>query len=149
MIRPITEYAAPLWHSGLIESDCKKIEKLPKKALGIILGVTYIDYKRYYKFNNQVLSYGNVIRKLGLIPLSERREILTNNFALKTFKQGIHKKMFQEKENVISTRNPNVVVERQYNSDRHYKSAIPYMQRILNSVKWTIILLIQFFYIKC
>ena len=41
IIRPITEYAAPLWHSGLTETDCKKIEKLQKKALGIILGVTY------------------------------------------------------------------------------------------------------------
>ena len=134
IIRPITEYAAPLWHSGLTETDCKKIEKLQKKALGIILGVTYIENKRYYKFNNQVLSYGSVIEKLGLISLSERREILTNSFALKTFKQGIHKEMFQEKVNVISTRNPSVVVERQYNSDRHYKSAIPYMLRILNGV---------------
>ena len=104
------------------------------QALRMIFRVMYIDNKRYYKFELKVLSYGSVIEKHGLIYLSERREILTNSFALKTFKQGIHKEMFQEKVNVISTRNPSVVIERQYNSDRHYKSAIPYMLRILNGV---------------
>jgi hypothetical protein len=35
LIRPITEYAAPLWHSGILECDKRKFETLQKKALGI------------------------------------------------------------------------------------------------------------------
>ncbi len=46
LIRPITEYAAPLWHNGLLEVDSRKLENLQKKAFGLILGTVYIDYKR-------------------------------------------------------------------------------------------------------
>ena len=46
MLRPITEYAVPLWHSGLTDADSKKIEFLQKNALGIIFGCVYIDNKR-------------------------------------------------------------------------------------------------------
>ena len=46
VLRPITEYAAPLWHSGLCDADNKKIEKLQKKVLGMILGTKYIEHKR-------------------------------------------------------------------------------------------------------
>merc|ERR1711989_218748 len=49
LIRPITEYAAPLWHSGLSKEDTSKLESLKKKAVGMILGTFYLDHKRYYK----------------------------------------------------------------------------------------------------
>ena len=31
MLRPITEYAVPLWHPGLTDGDSNKIEFLQKK----------------------------------------------------------------------------------------------------------------------
>ena len=31
IVRPVTEYAVPLWHSGLTEGDSNKIEMLQKK----------------------------------------------------------------------------------------------------------------------
>ena len=133
IIRPTTEYAVPLWHSGLTKSDENELEKLQKKALGIILGVTYLDYRRYYKLKNEIATYEVALEKLGLIPLSKRREILTSNFALQTFNKGLHKDMFTKKDVLIPTRNPNIVEERLCNSDRHYKSALPNMLRILNT----------------
>ena len=33
MLRPVTEYAAPLWHSGLNEADARVLETLKKKCL--------------------------------------------------------------------------------------------------------------------
>ena len=33
MVRPITEYAAPLWHSGLSDTDIKRIEDLQKNCI--------------------------------------------------------------------------------------------------------------------
>ena len=75
IIRPITEYAVPLWHSGLTEGDSYRIELLQKKALSFILGTVYIDNKRYYKLNNEHLIY-NALQKLGLTTLNERRVVL-------------------------------------------------------------------------
>ena len=63
ILRPITEYAVPLWHSGLSEGDSFKIELLQKKALCIILGTLYIDNRRYYKFNGEHLSYHDALKK--------------------------------------------------------------------------------------
>ena len=63
MIRPITEYAAPLWHSSLTDIERDKLEKLQKRALGLILGTTYIDNKRYYTFGNKHLTYDEALEK--------------------------------------------------------------------------------------
>ena len=46
VLRPLTEYASPLWHSGLTQFDANELESLQKKALGMICGVKYIDMKR-------------------------------------------------------------------------------------------------------
>ena len=136
MIRPITEYAAPLWHSGLSNTDEKRLEKLQKRALGIILGTKYIDYKRYYKFGNKHLSYDEALEKTGLITLKKRREILTGEFALQTFKNERHNDIFTKKVcERTAGRNNYIVQEKQCNTDRYYKSSIPYMSRMLNNVK--------------
>merc|ERR1712215_431623 len=45
VLRSRTEYTAPLWHSDLTDSDSRNLERLQKSALGIILGVTYVDFK--------------------------------------------------------------------------------------------------------
>ena len=46
LLRPIAEYAAPLWHSGLIKKDSEKLERLQKRAVGLILGTTYVNFER-------------------------------------------------------------------------------------------------------
>ena len=46
MLRPITEYAVPLWHPGLTDGDKNKIEFLQKKALGSFL-VVFILITKY------------------------------------------------------------------------------------------------------
>ena len=63
MIRPITEYAAPLWHSSLTDKESGRLERLQKRALGLILGTTYIENKRYYTYGNQHLSYNEALEK--------------------------------------------------------------------------------------
>ena len=46
LLRPITEYCAPIWHCSLIDADKILLENLQKKALGLILGTWYIDHRR-------------------------------------------------------------------------------------------------------
>ena len=136
MIRPITEYVAPLWHSSLTDIEREKLEKLQKRALGLILGTTYIDNKRYYTFGNKHLNYDEALEKTGLVTLDKRREILTGKFAIQSFKSKRHNDMFTQK---VYGRTPgryeSIVQEKDCKTDRYYKSAVPYMSRMLNNVK--------------
>ena len=135
ILRPIPVYSVPLWHSGLTDCDSNKLELLQKKALMFILGCTYVDFKRLYKLNNKLLSYEEVLQQLGLNTLKERRELLTNKFAISTARNEKHDDMFIKKQSHnIATRNMFVIQEPFCRTDRYYKSAIPYMSRALNGV---------------
>ena len=61
-MRPITVYAAPLWHSVLSDTDIKRIEDLQKTALGMILGTVNIEHERYFKFRNKPCYVGSNIQ---------------------------------------------------------------------------------------
>ena len=102
LLRPITEYAAPLWHSGLTKCDSEKLERLQKRALGLILGTTYIDYVRYYNVKGGYATYEAALRYLEIPKLADRRESLTKTFAIDTFKNEIHEGFFEK--NTISNR---------------------------------------------
>ena len=40
-IRPLVEYAVPVWHSGLTIAQANKLESIQKRALKLILGYRY------------------------------------------------------------------------------------------------------------
>ncbi|KAI8507887.1 hypothetical protein Bbelb_141270 [Branchiostoma belcheri] len=67
-IRPVMEYGAPVWHSGLSNSLSNKIEKVQRRALRIILGASFT-------------SYSTACAQLGLPTLYARRHELTTKFA--------------------------------------------------------------------
>ena len=135
IVRPVAEYAVPLWHSSLTENDSNKIESLQKKALGIILGLIFIDYKRYYSLDNKILSYEQALQALSLTTLNERREALTTKFAIDTARNMKHNDFFIKKQpHKIATRNMFVIEEPFCKNERYYKSAVPYMSRVLNGV---------------
>ena len=136
LLRPITEYAAPLWHSGLSESDITKLESLQKKAVGMILGTIYLDHKRYYRVNGNPVSYKSALTHLNLLTLTERREALTTKFAIQTFKNERHKDFFEIKSNIRHcSRLKPIIQEHTCNTERLKNSAIPFMTRILNKMK--------------
>ena len=100
-----------------------------------ILGCTYVDFKRFYKLEDKLFSYEDVLQKLGLSTLKERREVLTNKFAITTANNERHKDLFVKRHShEFATRNMHVIEEPFCKTDRYYKSAIPYMSRILNGV---------------
>ena len=135
VLRPVTEYAAPLWHSGLSETDINRLEKLQKKVLGMILGTKYIEHKRYYSILGEPVPYKYALQKYGLTSLQQRREVLTQKFALETAKNVNHKEMFEfMKDKNMITRNSAIVKEKSCKTERYYKSSVPYMSRILNGV---------------
>ena len=136
LLRPITEYAAPLWHSSLLECDNRILENLQKKALGLILGTIYIDHRRFYRVKNNPVSYEQALKSCDLAPLNERREILTKNFAYDTFKNPKHKDFFEEiTEPRPNTRFKPTVKELPGSTTRFMKSAVPVMSKMINSTR--------------
>ena len=97
LLRPITEYAAPLWHSGLTKCNSEKLERLQKRAVGLILGTTYIDYVRHYNVNSGYATYEAALRYLEIPKLADRRESLTKTFAIDTYKNELHEGFFEKK----------------------------------------------------
>ena len=71
--------------------------KTSKKALGLILGTTYIDYVRYYNVNSGYATYEAALRYLEIPKLADRRESLTKTFAIDTYKNELHEGFFEKK----------------------------------------------------
>ena len=135
VLRPKTEYAAPLWHSGLTVSDTSKLERLQKSALGIILGVTYIDFIKHYRVKDKVVPYEEALALLKLTTLSTRREALTRKFAEDTFNNEAHKGFFEENNDTgYDTRLKEPIKVPFCVTSRYRNSAIPYMSRHLNDI---------------
>ena len=70
-IRPILEYACPVWHSSLTNEQCQRIETIQRRAMSIIDKQS--DYLNFCKANN-------------LLTLYERREMLCRTFFNSIFK---------------------------------------------------------------
>ena len=87
----------------------------------IILGNNYISYKKS-------------LLKLNILSLSERREELCLQFALKCLKNPRTQNMFPEnqKTHKMETRNKEKYIINHANTERLKRSSIPYMQNLLN-----------------
>ena len=68
LIRPILEYACPVWHAGLTKGESDILEKIQKRALKII----YSD-----------IPYEACIQKVQIEFLKTRRERLSKQFFFK------------------------------------------------------------------
>ena len=133
----LSEYAAPLWHSGITTAESHKLENLQKRAIGFILGVKYKDHKRFYKVNGEEKNYEEALDYLNLTTLRERRERLTCRFAIDTAKNVKHKGFFELKTHTkYRTRSTVNFKEKLCLTERYKQSAIPYMSRILNKVQF-------------
>jgi len=66
-VRPVLEYACPVWHSSLTAADTAALESLQKRAMRII---------------HPQLDYKTALRLDDIDPLKTRRETLTEKFFL-------------------------------------------------------------------
>ena len=82
----------------------------------------------------QYTNYEEALEKLDLQPLTERREELCLKFAKKCLRNNKVKDMFplSEKPHLMDLRNSEKYVVKHANTERLKKSAIPFMQRLLN-----------------
>ena len=80
-------------------------------------------------------SYVNALSLTGLETLAARRTKLCLNFAKRCLKSEKTSNMFPLNDSLANTRNPEVYYVTPARTDRLAKSAIPYMQRLLNANK--------------
>ena len=66
-VRPLAEYAAPVWHPGLTAKESAALERVQRRACKIILG-------------NQYTQYDEALELCKLSTLFDRREQLCLNF---------------------------------------------------------------------
>ena len=120
-VRSQLEQSAAVWHSSLTEENVKDLERVQKSALKIMLRNEYRGYKKSLK-------------KLNMKTLSERREKLCLNFALKCTKNKKMKRMFPQnlKFHTMKTRNPEKFIVEHARTERLKNSSIIYMQNLLN-----------------
>ena len=122
-IRCIAEFAAPAFHGALTNQQSDDLEMVQKKAFAVILGKGY-------------KSYNNALEVLGQEKLHARRLKLCENFAVKCTKNPRHADMFELKtRNNNFTRQKQKFIEPKCKTDRYYKSAVPFLTRLLNKIK--------------
>ena len=123
-VRSKLEQSAVLWHFGLTEKNRNDLERVQKSALRIILG------KRY-------TSYSDALKLLDMKSLEERRQFLCLKFARKCLEVKKLRKMFPKKLTMheMSKRNFEHHKVNRTLTKRYLNSAVPQMQRLLNSDK--------------
>ena len=122
-ILSVIEFAAPVWTPGLTQCQANKIERVQKTAVRVILGDTYISYKRG-------------LAKLKLSTLTERRQKLCVNFTKKAINHPRFKTWFCNNDaKKIHTRSKMSTYKSVQSRTRRYqKSPIPYLTEMANNL---------------
>ena len=120
-IRCKLDQSAVVWNGSLTLKNKSDLERVQKAAIRIICGKNYE-------------SYSQTLKELGMVTLSERRENLCLKFAKKSLKINNFGHLFpiSTKRHPMKTRGNNYYKISQGFSEQFFKSAIPYMQRLLN-----------------
>ena len=121
-IRSVVENCAVVWHSSLSKENEVFLERVQKVALRIIFKDCYENYE-------------NALQISGLETLTQRRTNLCLKFATKCVKNPATKDMFPLNNNVRKTRVSEKYYVQPARTDRLKMSAVPFMQRLLNSQK--------------
>ena len=115
-IRSRLEQSAVVWHAAITQGEEIELERVQKVALRLILGENY-------------QSYDNALISTNMESLKARREYLCLNFAKKCVKSELSSDLFPLTENHHHEKYQVTFAK----TDRLKSSAVPYMQRLLNS----------------
>ena len=110
------EYGCPVWHSSLTIAQSHSLDRAQRAAMAAITGRWEPSHTRQ-------------LEDLGLERLSARRTKMCRAFAQRTATNSRHKDMFTP---VASARRIGTYREILARTDTYYKSALPYLTRLLN-----------------
>ena len=123
-IRSVAEQSCVVWGSAITVEEENDLERIQKVALRIILKEKYV-------------SYSNALAIAKLDTLKSRRIVLMHRFAIKCTKNQFTQGMFPLNKSKVNTRNKEKYAVTHAKTGRLAKSAIPTMQRLLNTMKKT------------
>ncbi|KAI8516655.1 hypothetical protein Bbelb_052360 [Branchiostoma belcheri] len=122
-VRPIVEYAAPVWSSCLTKTQSKQLEGIQRRACRIILG-------------NQYTCYLEACSELSLPTLESRREELCTKFGRGLLNFPLYRNWLPPYRGEVSSRhtrsatNLDTILTK---TERFRNSCIPYLVRLLNT----------------
>ena len=119
-IRSLLETSCVVWHSSITLKQRAMLERLQKCAFRVIL-------------KNSYESYENALKVMNMETLDARREKLCMRFAKSCLRHDRMNSMFPMKtSHSMIKRKTNKFIVNKAITERYKKSAIPYMQRMLN-----------------
>ena len=120
-VRGILEYCSTVWHSSLTETDSNDIERVQKAAMRLIMG-------------NRYQGYNEALKHMSLDSLRERREKMALRFIQKSLKHETFSRLFplNFNDHLMRKRNPEKYSVNIAKTERYRKSAVPFLQRLLN-----------------
>lgn len=124
-IRLCLEIGVPVWSLNLTVVQVNSIERLQRRALGVITG-TFPD----------TMSYAQLLRSLGVVRLSERPSVLCNKFANSLLISHRHHHLLPETRQTISRHTLRKSLQLntpKMRTERYRQSPIPHFTQILNS----------------
>jgi hypothetical protein len=117
--RVMLEYGCPVWHSGLTSAQSHSLDRAQRAAMAAMAAIT----------GKWEPSHSRQLAELGLERLSARRTRLCKTFAQRTATNSRHMDMFTP---VTSARRLGTYREIFARTGTYYKSALPYLTRLLN-----------------
>lgn len=119
IIRPVVEYAVPVYHWLLNKSQSDDVEKLQRRAMKILFGPK--------------TSYKEALKLASLPNLEERTEEIVKKFTLKTAAQTNFERWFpKHHETDHNTHRRKKFLEEHAHTDCLYRSPLFSMRRLLN-----------------
>ena len=121
-VRPILEYASPVWHSSLPIGLSNDIEAIQRRAMRIILWPSK-------------MSYETALLQLDMEPLSVRRDQQLKRFGLSLLSNARTSELLTRRTSRLfreRLRSTNDYVIPRARTDRYAKSAVPSIVRLLN-----------------
>ena len=120
-IRCKLEQSAAVWSTSLTQKNIADLERVQKAAVRLINGKPYE-------------SYSETLKDLGIMRLSERRQVICLKFAKSCLKIKNFEKLFpmHVSQHGMKTRNEEKYEVSQSFGKRHANSAIPQMLKLLN-----------------
>ena len=120
ILRPVTEYGCPAFHSSLTDEQDKRLERVQDHALKCIFG--------------PALSARRLRGKAGITTLREGREELVHKFALKCSRDPVFSHWFPKIMTRRSSRTntDQIYLEEKARCDRLKNSPLFYFRRVLN-----------------
>ena len=121
VIRPVIEYAAPVYHPLITSSQSEELEKMQRKTIKVIYG--------------HRMSYRKALEEAAIPTLEERRQNIFEKFTKKLVSNNGLKNWFPEQEAPkYALRQTNKYKEYHANTDPLFRSPLYTMRRLANKM---------------